>query len=378
MRRRVLFIAVLLALVLPLSGCWDGVELQKRAIVLLLGIDPAEHGGVTVSVQIALPHKLGTITRGEGGANQGKTITVSQSGASVGEAVHRIQLAVDRRLFFGHLQAVIVNQQLARQGISPVLNPLVQSRIVPRNAWLCISFASAEQITKFNPPTDPIPARYLTNFFTNDILLDRPYEGSVGGFHQRLVTPGVEPYSFAVFADDPSSSPRIHGLAVFQGNRLVGTLSHKLVLGWTFVENQCSRTVTDFRCPEGDGRFTVNIKSVHTDIRFPTAASGFQKVQIRTRLVGDIEGGICARLQSTSRRKQLERAVSKQVQTLVRESLATSQRRWGTDIFGLGLTLYRQHPDQWPGDKQWRKQFRSLKFDIKADARLHYVQTYNV
>jgi spore germination protein KC len=375
MKRAALLTALLVTLVLPLSGCWDGVELQKRAIVLLIGIDPADRDSVKVSMQLALPYKLGRIAKGEAGTDK-QTATISQEGASVAEALHKIQSAVDRRLFFGHLQAVVINQRLAQQGVMPVLNPLVQARIVPRNAWLFISSIAAEQLTKIDPEADPIPSSYLANFFTNEILLDRPYEGTVGGFHQRLVTPGVEPFAFWISGEGTSSVPRIEGIAVFQRDRLVGTLPHDLFVGWSFVENQFSKTYINFPCPAGDGQFPVNVTSVRSDVRLQPATTGRPAVQIRIHLVGDVEGGVCARVESQARLQALEHAAAQQVQTLALQSIRTCEQRWGADIFGLGLTLYRQYPRQWPGDQRWRNLFRKLKVDVRASARLDFAQTY--
>ena len=264
----------------------------------------------------------------------------------------------------------MINEQLARGRVLRYLNPLIQARIVSRKTWLFVSAGPAEkEVTKMEPKIDPIPSTYLTNFFTNEILLNRPHEGTIGGWHQRIVTPGVEPFHSGLEAT-AHYQPRASKALLYFQDRFVGMLPRDLFVGWSFVDNQFPKITMNFSCPSGDGQFVVDVTSVHSHIRFRPAAPGPRAAQVEIRVVGHVQGGMCVQDTSLARLHELEQAVARQVETMALDSIRTCQKQWGVDIFGMGLALYRQHPEEWPGDEVWRNMFPRLQVDVHASARL--------
>ena len=67
--------------VILLTGCWNRVEINDIAIVTAIGLDLIEGDKIRLSLQVALPSKLGPAV---GGASSGKsTIVISETGTTV-------------------------------------------------------------------------------------------------------------------------------------------------------------------------------------------------------------------------------------------------------------------------------------------------------
>ncbi|MCL6599496.1 MAG: Ger(x)C family spore germination protein [Alicyclobacillus macrosporangiidus] len=382
-RVRVLAVVICLAVSIGLTGCWDGIELQQRAIVLIMGIDPGDTPDqVKVTLQLAKPHRLSVPPSSgqSGGAGQtSPVIAVSEQGRDVGEALHRIQLDLDRRLFYGHLQAVVIHRKLAERGILTLLNPLVQSRIVSRNLWVFVSEPPAGAFLEKTPELDVIPAMYLANLFRNRIWLNRPYDATVGGFHQRLATPGIEPYALLITGIDPKlSAPQIDGLAVFSGDRLAGVLTGQPFTGWLMLENQFPRSRLAFPCPEDPGKqFVIDVKSVRSRLRVRNLSSARPYVDVEVRMRGSVEGGACIPAETQAELETLKRQVERQTQMMVTRAIEWTQSPLHADVLGIGREVYRYQAAEWRGDEWWRSTFERLDVQVHVDLRIDFMQTYD-
>lgn len=363
-----------------LSGCWDAVELQQRAIVLMIGVDPAseESEGVRVSVQLALPQKLSTppdpaATRGED-----SMVVVTKTGVDVNDAVRKIQLATDRNLFFEHARALVINEAVAKRGTLSLIDAMVQSRIAPRDAWLFVSSNSAQEVLRYAPALEAIPSTYLTNFFENRLLLNRSYDATIGGFHQRFVTPGVEPFAIWIGPGVKElSAPSIKGIAAFSGDKFVGGLNQQQALGWQFLMNQFPKSPLTFTCPKPNGgKFVVNVRTVKSSVKVDGKDVNAPQASINLTMKGWIEGGACVKESSPEELDIFKKQAQGEVASLVVASLVQS-RKFGSDIFGLGRDIYRYTPHDWHGDTQWRQAFQKLTATERVDVQLEFLQTYN-
>ncbi len=350
----------------------------------MMAIDPApDHPDwVVVSVQIARPQRAQPPSTGGSGSTSGGNkedrpiAVVSREGRDVAEALQTIQLAINRVLFFGHLQALVIHEQVARRGLAAVLNPVAQSRVVRRQIWMFVSRERAEQVVNALPVLDVIPGMHFTNLFRNQIILRRQYDATIGGFRQRLVTPGVEPYLLGIDGMDPRlSAPRIVGLAVFADDRLVGWLPGDDYVGWALADSQFPRLDLTIPCPHGHGQFVVNVTRVRSRLRVMNPDAPRPKAVLHVHVHGMIEGGPCVQKEREADIQVLSRQVQQVLAKIIGQSIQKAQHL-GTDVFGIGRQVYRMHPSAWHGDAAWRQTFPRLRVIVQVTTRLDYMQTY--
>lgn len=103
-----LIVLSLIFLILILSGCWSKRELNDLALVAALGIDFID-GEYAISVQVIDPSQVSL----KSANGQAPVVTYHAEGKTVFEAVRKILALSPRKLYFAHLQLVVVGEELA-------------------------------------------------------------------------------------------------------------------------------------------------------------------------------------------------------------------------------------------------------------------------
>ena len=88
-------IFLLLPILIFMTGCWDYHELNNMAIA--------------------------TAKEGES-----QTIVYSGKGETMSEAMKQIDLVIPKRLYLGHLSVTVVSEELAKNGLSNVMDFLIR------------------------------------------------------------------------------------------------------------------------------------------------------------------------------------------------------------------------------------------------------------
>ncbi|SDZ58260.1 germination protein, Ger(x)C family [Evansella caseinilytica] len=152
------------------AGCQlDSREIDHRTMVLGMAIDKTEEGEfiVTVQVPVIVP------TEGQLGPSEFETLT--QTGATVWEAISNIEAMTPTVLFFGHLKTVMFGETLAREGIGQVLD-MLDRRAPLANQVLLLIIRNRIEADKFLSQESPLvnlPALYIERFFKADQKLSR-------------------------------------------------------------------------------------------------------------------------------------------------------------------------------------------------------------
>lgn len=144
MRIRAMWLLVILCVMLPLSGCWDAEELNRRAVVSGIGIDRGPgNKDYLVSFQVIIADEIsGKIGRG------GTPTTVyTAEGRSIMEAVRKASLQVPRLMSTAHVRIVVISEELARQGISDILDFLDRDSDIRLTAKIFIAKKASERST---------------------------------------------------------------------------------------------------------------------------------------------------------------------------------------------------------------------------------------
>lgn len=122
-------ILVFLLIVPLLSGCWDRLEIEDRAVILAIGVDEAKPGDekeaskatqilklnprtnkglLRITVQIAVPGRIPLGTGSEAGSPSGEkpVWVLSSVGYTIEDCLMNLQQQLADRLFYGHLRVI--------------------------------------------------------------------------------------------------------------------------------------------------------------------------------------------------------------------------------------------------------------------------------
>ena len=160
MKRKGIFLSLILAGFALTSGCWSNKELNDLALVSALGIDKNEKGRYVGTFQIVNPANVAGGLQG-GGGGQGPAVSVySTSGDNLVEVSRRASTKISRRLYYAHTNLVVISEELAREeGISKIMDALDRDPEFRETATMVIARETkASDIIKTLTAIDKIPA----------------------------------------------------------------------------------------------------------------------------------------------------------------------------------------------------------------------------
>ncbi|MFN0223033.1 Ger(x)C family spore germination protein [Paenibacillus sp. KR2-11] len=387
--RRLLLAAVLVLSLLAVTGCWNRRELNELTIVFALGIDKAEDGYL-VSVQLVNAQEIAS----KGGSGYATPITVySSKGATVFEALRRMSTKLNRRMYLSHIRAVVIGEEVARQGVGDALDFLSRDHELRTDFFVLIARESrAEQILGALTPLEKIPANKMysalqvmkenwageTEITLDDLLSDMLSKGT------NPVVTGIQLTGSTQRAMNKSNVGktvtdtvlRYHGMAAFRDDRLAGWLTEEEAIGFNYVLRNLKSSIVNLRCPGGGGKVAMELTRIQSKIR-ASAQDGAPEITIRLETeanIGDVECPL--KVMDIQTVPEIEQRLEEAIRGSIRAGVQASQKRLKTDIFGFGNAVHRDQPKIWKQvQTRWESVMPGVPVEVEVDAKLRRVGT---
>ncbi|CAG7638345.1 Ger(x)C family spore germination protein [Paenibacillus allorhizosphaerae] len=399
--RALKLLCIMLLLVPLLTGCWDRLEIEERAVVLGISVDEAEPGSqkeedevshlkdrfpapqkemVRVAVQIAIPGRipLGPGESGGGDRGAGKSVwVVDVVGHTIDDALMNLQQQMSGRLFFGHLRVIVVSDAVARKGLQNLNDYFRRNSEVRRMAWLLISKGNAEELMAASPKLERVPTLYLISTMDSAVKMGKFPNDFVGNFWSNSSKKGQEgllPYVELMKEDNVE----ISGLAMFKGDKLVG-ITQPLEIGAYMGIKGMNPAGYRGIISVGGAQNTVTLYATHRkakiDVQIKNGLPHFT-VTILNEL--NIEEKISDQflIENPEIIKEIEREDEKAAIKL-HEGLVKETQEKGSDIFGFGEYVRAKEPKFWNEQVQtkehWQEMYKDVSVDVQIDIKVRRV-----
>lgn len=177
MPRLILGIFLLLTALL-LAGCNGSRETDEIAYITAVGIDSAPEGKIKVSYRIAQPAALAG-EAGKGGGGGRTTEVLGIVAPSLAIARDELGASVARVPNLAHIKAIVIGEDLARQGLGDSLGPLMRFREFRGSMFILVAKGTtAEQVLRQNKPIiEKLPSRFVEGMMENASV--------TGGYHMQ-------------------------------------------------------------------------------------------------------------------------------------------------------------------------------------------------
>ncbi|AZO93609.1 Ger(x)C family spore germination protein [Halocella sp. SP3-1] len=382
MKKSLSILMIIILTISSLTGCWDLKDIDQRAIILAIGIDYADvarpnnfeqRNMIKLTAQLAIPQKLG------GGAGQQlpmgeETVwNITAVGRNVAMALMHLKERLQHRIFLGHIRVLVINEEVARDGLNVHLNYFRNNPEFRRLSYLLISEKPAERVLNTFPKTAPIQALYLMNMIESELnsgtMADIPFIE----FVIRLVNKGIDPV--AVLIDCTENNLKNSGLAVFRGEKMVGKLNVEET--WNYIQIAEKRTggLEVVRDVEDElGRVTVEFSGLQSKMRPILLDNGRFRFMVDLLVEGksiyqetqtDYENSILFR--------QLEERVSKEFIKEIEGLFYLVQHKYQADIFGFGEMVRAYKPEEWENIESWHKKFIEADLNLSCRTRIRRI-----
>lgn len=366
---------ILCLLPLLITGCWNNVELNDRGFVVGVGLDKALDGKIEYSVQIIKPSVLES--RKQGG-NVKATEVISAQGQTVFEAIRNLLTSTNQKLFYGHMQVIIIGEELARQGILNVMDFFVRDTEPDKRAQVIIARGTtAREILTAEGETQDIPAVEIINTLKNTKALPKIKETKLFELMKIVNSKGKNPVLGIVATPEKSKTLTVAqldftGTAVFNKDKLVGWLNPEETTGFLFTENKITSGIINVSNPlDTSAKVAIEMtrSSTKKDVRF---INGEPVLYIEIKEEGnmsEVEGQ--GDLTAPDQVKELENETAQVIKNKVANVIRLAQEEYQSDIFGFGDIVHRKNLKYWREvENDWNEVFSTLPANIKVESKI--------
>jgi len=369
-----LFPLILFLFATALIGCWNWRELNTLGIVVATGLDLAPDGKVSVTVQIVKPGEIRSSRDSKGGTGSNAVWVVTSTGDTVFDAVRNATMQVDRKLFWPDNKIYIIGEELAREGLSPMLDWLDRDSEPRRLPKLLVTRGKAKDIIAADSEIENLPALFLENLVKASINTSMAVDVRIHDFLKMMTAEGRDPYASRVeLMGGEKKQSILSGAAVFRKDRLVGWLGPSETRGLLWALGKVKSGIIVVPSPlEEEKKVSLEIIRAGSKIRPILKEDGMPAIIVEIQEEGNLGEQMSAvDLTKPEIWSSLEESQSIAIENEVKSALRIAQTELGSDIFGFGEAVHRKYPQVWQELKdRWSQVYPLVEVEVKVSAKL--------
>lgn len=370
-------ITCILALALLVVGCWDRRELDHLAIVSSIAYDTGDSPGtITATTQLILSGMVTTPHSGAGGEGTKKPIQIIQAtGKTPFDAVRNMSFQSKVKPFFSHNPIVIIGEDMARQGVSKILDFHYRDPEHRRNSYLLIAEGKGSDILTVKTTQEEIPGLFLKNLLETAInATSKVAIINEQDFMELLMSKDTSPYAtlVKVIGEGENQSLKLTGTAIFKKDKLVGKFNYQESRGLLWILGKIKSGIITVPCSQGDENVGLEIIHSHSKI-IPQIKDDTLSVLIKIQEESNLGDQTCSSVDLTTPvawldlEKKQEEAIKKEIMAAIKKA-----QELNTDVFGFGDAIHRKYPQIWHNTLQeiWEEYFADIPVEVVVDTKI--------
>jgi spore germination protein KC len=359
------------------SGCWSWREIDKLGIISGMAIDfDQKTNRSLLTIQVIKPGELGAPggkggSKGGGGTPTQPAAIYKSAGRTIFEAVRSLGSQTSRKLYFAHIQVIIIGEAAARQGMRRFLDFFIKDHEPRPLVWLIIAKGEASKLLETPGNQEKLSAMEISEVIANEGTASQAATVSLQEFIGYLLSKSrapVAPY-LEVMEHDGQKHFEITGTAIFQEDKMIGNLDKNAGRGLLWVTGRVKSGVISIK-PPGFPEYAA-LEIIHTGSQVKSGAQNplAVTVNINVECVFNEQSGTgdLATPQNLIKMR-------KKVETSVKNSICQAferARQLRADIFGFGEVIHRRFPKEWPGlENEWAVRFPDIQLTVKVKANI--------
>lgn len=380
--KKILTSLMIYMMVLILSGCEslvpERVDVEDLDFIKVIGVDKQNN-----KVRITALSKASNVG-GESGSPQIEPNILNSEGNTIFNAVRLMHSYSNKKPFWGMVEHIIIGEEGAKDGLRPITDFLIRDHELRLNMKVFIAKeSSAEKIIKDSAGSKLFLGDILdslekrrgnismsteVNLYELSNMLDSKTSSPYLPYIQ--ITNGVEQEG-----THPDNNIELMGLAVFKDDKLLYYLDGNETRGFNFVKGDIKSGVIVVKDPSGQ---KVSLEIITATRKIKTYINdGIPSAEITISLTTNIDEQWSA--QDITKEEALNFLNSRQAEIVKEEVLNVINiaQEKNTDIFGLGDTIFHQHPGKWNDiEGKWEELFPEMKISVNVKSKIN--RTYDI
>lgn len=236
-----------------------------------------------------------------------------------------LQQQLAEKLYLGHLQIIVVSDEIAENGLSEINDFLRRDHEVRRTAWMIVNRKDASKVIRTAPPIETVPALYLSDTLDNAVQFGKLPREYIGKFWIDISDKGVNAVLPAV--------------KVIEGDS-----------GVYMVKSQERKPHIEIKMKNGrpSASFTVDVDAI-------------------------VDEEVITNKLSEEKIRQIEKAVNQKREDLCQELIKKTQQK-GSDIWGIGARVRAKYGTYWDqevkDEETWSEIYKNIDIEVKVNYKI--------
>lgn len=367
-KSKLIIITALLTVITTMStGCWNYKEINEVTMVAGMAVDRLTDGRFLVTFETVEP------SGGKEAKNKPKIIQTE--GATIFDSIRNATKFSGKKLYFSHTKIVIVSQDIAVNGISPVLDWLSRDAEPRLEMYLLVSKGkTANEIINQKEAPQSIISYDMYSILKKQSSVAKSNDVPIYKLNNTLATIGISPTLPIVEPVNRGDKKvlEVSGAAVFSKDKLIGFLNEDETKCLLFIRNRI-KTPLLIENISVDSKTTTNpdvsleVFKNNTKI-IPENDNGklIMNLNINTEAaIAEVYNGI-----DFVNDKNLEELIvqtEKHLETDITNLIKKVQRDFGVDIFGFSTILKANDPEIWKNvGTDWNQVYKNLEVIVNS------------
>lgn len=361
---------IIIIICLMLTGCFNYKELNNYAIVTGLSIDKSDNG-----------YEISALITNAIKENENKTniSVVSGKGKSIYSAIKDINLKIPKELYLSHLNVIIISEEVAKDGMKPILDYLVREPESHQSYYLIISKdTKAKNALSILDPIANFPSENIySNLENSRDLQSKIIYDKVNQYIGKVLEKGIHPIlnSLIIVGSSEKGSNTeeqnnvelknyimLDNLAIFKNDKLVDYADSDESVGINILLDNIDEIYIEIPCNKSNIILSSNSLNTKTKVNK-------QSVNINVDINSKINELGCDIKLNNNNLKKIEKDAEEKIINQIKKALQLSINN-KTDIYGYGTRLYKKDYKYFNTIEDWDEYFTNLKFNINVDVKI--------
>jgi len=376
--------------VLLLSGCTGKKEINELALVMAVGIDKVENQNegdpnkYEVTIEVARPADA----RGQTGTPAGNTgdpiWSASAQGKTLFDAIRHMATFSTRRVFWAHNFIIVVNEDVARDGIKDIIDFFTRNPELRMRTWIAITPNKAKDIISTMTGLEVIPGEALDKLYRYTDLSGASPRTELLDVQAAYLSDTTQPIIARIrFIERGVSNKKqgqagaikqveLEGAGIFKGDKLVGLINRaESKAAVLFIEKVKSQIVV-LSCPRNPEEL-ITVEIVHDKFNVtPKLKNGKPEFTVDFNAFANVaEAGCPFSIENQEDVRELEKGMENYMKNIMKRLLNKAQKQYNSDFLELGQRFNNKFPSEWKEMKDsWDSIFPEVKITVNVDARV--------
>ncbi len=262
MKRIFIIISCSLLLLFISTNSYNQTGLEHYYFVIAIGLDKSENNLLKFTVQLSTSKDDSSSSSGSSQANKFEIFSVEAK--TINESITILNNYLNKKLNLSHCSAIVISEELARNGIEDYLNSLSNNTELRHSALLLISSTSSYDLIKnIGNSGEAFTSRLYDHFSTSLNYTGFSYNSTFGSFFEAINNDSRDPLALYVLQDEKVN--QTSGFGIFKDDKLIEIASINDSISHLILTNNLKNSTIRLTSPYKDNEFIDVELSLYKD-----------------------------------------------------------------------------------------------------------------